>query len=280
MKVKEFTLTAVIPTAEYANIQPSITIEVDGDIDAAKKLALQHIVSISRAYAEPGKELAPKKKTLSGQLIKCFVGGQIYYNDEQHIYFNEKGERYLSGSAYAKQFEKEFDKTAIAQKMAEANNIDVNEILAVWEMKGDASRTFGTALHKALELAQAHKSVSERLNKQYHMEYHPTLENAVQGFLEAHNEDKVVCEAMVVDHNTKHVGQIDRLVVTGENKCIIGDYKTNIKMDKAKLTNYWNQLSFYADIMKNNGWEVEGLEIYHYNGAKWVDYKSEVLEIK
>ena len=52
--------------------------------------------------------------------------------------------------------------------------------------------------------------------------------------------------------------------------CRVQDFKTNANIEKS-LPTYWVQLQFYADILKANGWDVEGLDIFHYNG-EWKEY--------
>jgi hypothetical protein len=279
--MEKFELVATINTGNYQNISPSI-IGYGDTVADAKRDAFRQLKVISDAYSAFPDDFAPRrpKEELQGDLLKCFVGGTIYYNDDTHTYFNENGEVYLSGSKYAEQFDKGFDTTATATKMALKHNVSVDKILAAWNKKGEASRNFGTALHDALELYGSYRDISEALGKEYHIEYHPTLRKAVDSFYESHQEPNFICEAVVVDHNKKRAGKIDRLVITGESSCRIGDYKTNAKLNKAKLTVYWNQLSFYAAIMSAGGWKVEGLDIHHWDGDNWVEYQSEVLEVK
>lgn len=280
MKIKEVTVSAVIPTAQYANITPAITVEVDDDIEQAKALAMQHIVGISQKYAEAGKALPSMKATANAKRIECLVGGSVLYDDVAHVYTNEQGDVYLSGSAYAKQFDKPFDINVIAQKMADKTGVDVGDIIDIWKLKGSASASFGTAVHEALEMYGKYKETSEKLAKEYHISAIPIIKDVVEGFFRGREKETALYEPMVVDHDRKWAGQIDRLVVTGDKKCIVGDYKTNVDLTPAKVETYWNQLSFYASILKAGGWTVEGLEIYHYDGSKWVIKKSEVKEIK
>jgi len=277
----KFRITATIPVTQYGNLQPEIEVEAE-TFEEAQALAMKRVESIWAKYAEPGKELVKKTTQLSGKKTQCFVGGEIYYNDAKHIYFNEDGDMYLSGSAYAKKFERPFDAETTANAMALKYNVPVTEVLAVWKAKGDAANSFGTALHKALELYGSHRTISEALGKEYHMEYHPTLQNAVESFYASHTEPTFVCEPMVVDHETKRVGQIDRLVITDADKKIgiVEDYKTNGDLKKAKLDIYWHQLSFYAAILQAAGWTIPKLKIHHWDGKAWGTYEHNVLEVK
>lgn len=72
-------------------------------------------------------------------------------------------------------------------------------------------------------------------------------------------------------------GMIDRLVITGDKSCRIGDYTTNNELDKKKLLKYQKQLSFYAHILQNMGWKVEGLDLYYLNADD--GWSLEVLDV-
>lgn len=170
MKVKEITVTAVIPSAQYANIQPAITVEVDDDIEEAKALAMSHIVGISQQYAEEGKALQGGTTSSNAKKVECLVGGSILYDPVAHVYTNDKGEVYLSGSQYAKKFDKETDFGAIAGKMTKNHpTIETKDLVAMWKLRGEISASFGTTAHQALEMYGKYKDISEKLGKEYHL---------------------------------------------------------------------------------------------------------------
>ncbi len=124
---------------------------------------------------------------------------------------------------------------------------------------------------------------------------HPVLQKAVLGFEKI---DKVkgedLSEVFITDVKNGMCGIIDRLTITGEKKCVIKDFKINIEseikdrkhkplppydgLDQNKLSKYNLQLSYYAQILENMGWEVEGLEAFVYDG-KWKRYQFKKLEI-
>lgn len=267
MKVKEITVTAVIPSAQYANIQPAITVEVDDDIEEAKALAMSHIVGISQQYAEEGKALQGGTTSSNAKKVECLVGGSILYDPVAHVYTNDKGEVYLSGSKYASQFDKPFEINAIAKKMSDKSGVPAQNIIDIWKLKGQASASFGTSIHEAMEMYGKYAEACKKLGKEYHISSIPVVSEIVANFFKGRESEKAIYEPMIVDHDRKWAGQIDRLVVTGDKKCIIGDYKTNSDMTPAKIETYTHQLSFYASIMESGGWTVEGLELYHLDGV-------------
>lgn len=278
MKIKEVTVSAVIPTAQYANITPAITVEVDDDIEQAKALAMSHIVGISQKYAEAGKALPSSKATANAKQVECLVGGSVLYDPVAHIYTNEQGDVYLSGSAYAKQGEPEFNLDGIAGAMGKKFGADVDAIKEMWKLKGEVSAGFGTAVHAAIQLYEQYSDLATAIDKTTNLHDHPVLKEAVEKFASAHKGEKVINEPMVVSHKRKWAGQIDRLVITGDKECIIGDIKTNAELSKKKLTTYWKQLNFYGAIMADAGWKVVGLEIYHYDGS-WKTIKENVTNL-
>ena len=82
-------------------------------------------------------------------------------------------------------------------------------------------------------------------------------------FVDQYGAD-ALSEVLVSDVANGMAGTIDRLSVNGK-KVRIGDYKTNAEMDSKKMLKYQKQLSFYAHILQNKGYEVEGLDLYYLN---------------
>lgn len=270
MRIK---LSATVPVAQYANLQPEVELEADSYKEGMAQCEA-YITSFWNKHVEAGKQI----KSSQGKKLTAFVGGDIFYDDAAHVYTNEAGEVYLSGSQYAAQFTKPFDARLMAGKMSEKWGVPAEDIIAMWELKSKISMGFGTALHGALELYGKYKDASEALEKTYHLHDHPVIKKAVEGFYASHNGESAKYEVLIVDHARKWAGQVDRLLVTGPNTCRVQDYKTNADLPKEKLNNYWKQLSFYAAIMQANGWKVEGLDIFHWNG-EWKSYSTEVLKV-
>jgi hypothetical protein len=262
------TLRAVIPVAQYANMQPEIEAEAE-TYDEAMALAETRMAQFWNKYVEGDKKLP----TTAGQRITAFVGGQIDYDPVAHVY-TWNGETYLSGSKYAAQFDKPFDKQAIAGKMAAKHNVDGESIVRMWELKARASREFGTALHSALQLYGQYDGLAKALEKETHLHDHPVLKKAVESFYAGRENEKAEYEIFVVDHEAKRVGQIDRLLITDEKKCRIQDYKTNAVMTPDKLKVYFEQTKFYGGIMEAAGWIVEGYDIFAWDG-EWTIHNKE-----
>lgn len=255
-------ITAHVPTQQYGFI------EIEGE-----PTEREQIQTLYNFYAETPINFRTAK--LDRPLLKAFVGGEVYYDDLSHTYSNEAGEIYLSGSKYAEQFRKPFDKRGIANKMAEKYGVDAQDIIAMWELKGDVSKGFGTAMHASLELYGKYRGLATALERDTAMHDHPVIKTAVTAFYEGREKEKAEYEALIVDHNAKHAGQIDRLLITGNKRCRVQDYKTNADITK-DLDVYWKQLQFYADILTAGGWVVEGLDIFHWDG-EWHTFSQELV---
>lgn len=207
----------------------------------------------------------------AGKIVrkKDFFGNEIDWDEATHTY-SWNGEKYLSGSEYAKSKQKPFDPVMMSGKVADKFGVDPKEIAQLWERGGKVSRDFGTTVHEALEVYGKFKALSDSVEKEYATPNHPILRDIVQGFYEGRENEKAMYEVLVVDHKNKRAGTIDRLLLLdiAPKQCVIQDFKITHKEDKA----YWtDQLEFYAGIMKANGWTVAGKEIHAYNGG-WKRY--------
>lgn len=271
----KYTITAVIPVAQYANLQPSIEVEAE-TFEAANALVMPHIQTIWDIYGE--KPLVAKNviaSTSQRKLVECFVGGSIFYDDAAHSYTNEKGEVYLSGSVYAQQFAKPFNAEMIAGVMAKKWGVEGKDIQDMWKLKGEVSMSLGTTLHAALELYGKYGNLCKSIEKDTHLHDNTYLRNAVETFYAGRENETAEYEIFVVDHAKKQVGQIDRLLVTGPMTGRIQDFKTTAEAIKPdKLVVYWAQLKFYVGVMQAAGWTIEGLDLFVWNG-KWTTISKE-----
>lgn len=259
-----FKLSAVIPVAQYSNIQPEFEVEAE-TYEQAMSIAEGYLKPFWNKYVEAGKEL----KTGQFKRIKAFVGGEIDYDELNHVY-SWNGAVYQSGSQYGETFKNPFDGQMIAKKMAEKVNVNPEDILKMWKLKGDASRDFGNAMHKALQLHEQYKSLSQSLGKAYHIHNNFVLKDIVESFYSSRGEEKAMSEITVVDHATQRAGCIDRLVILGDKHGRVEDFKSG-EITK-NLLPYQKQLEFYTNIMVTGGWKMEKPLIHGWDG-KWETHK-------
>ena len=212
--------------------------------------------------------------------------GDLYFDKEAHTYEDKDGNQFWTGSTWAHQFEKPFDLSSVAPKVAEKKLSTAEKVLEGWEMKGEVSLSYGTTVHKALECGIKY---GELPNNQY-------LAFLVQDYLDMSHDDDQVSELFVADFNDKMCGTIDVLVNKGNKHVVIRDFKTGDIYKKTALTDqakelwpqlenkmislYQLQLSFYAHILANRGYHVDGLEIWAEGTEAWNVVKLKPLNIK
>lgn len=206
--------------------------------------------------------------------IETFTGEFVLYNDIDHEYTDLEGNPLLSGSKYKKGIEEEFDLERISEAVGKKFDIDQQEIKDMWKGKSKISCEFGDAIHDSME--QYFKYKGRIKEKEYHLPSHEWLRNVVLSY--PLKDEDIMPEVLVSDVKNKMVGRIDGIWITGDKKCVIIDYKSDGKIKK-NVDGHFNQLSFYAHILQNFGWEVEKLLIYNFTD-KWYKYESEVLELK
>lgn len=247
-KDKNSELAKVLDDKKHAKIKLS---EVTGGEDKA------YGVNVEIEYEKP---------QTTAKLLTDFFGNKIYYDAVNHIY-SWNGEIYESGSQYASKFEKPFDKEAIAGKMAAKYKVKAQDIIDMWELNGRTSMEFGTAMHSALELYGKHRELAKALERDSALHAHPVIRQAVQSFYKGRENEKAYYEVLIVDHEAKRAGQIDRLLVNAENDYTVQDFKTNAELKPDKVKVYWEQLGFYSGILEANGATTRPEQIFHYNGS-------------
>lgn len=297
-KLTKYTLTAVVPVAQYANLQPSLEIEAE-TIEEAQELALPYIEEFFNKYSEKHK-IGAEKRAASPDRVELtdLFGNKIFYNDKTHEYTNSLGEIYLSGSQYAK--DEEFDADYWAHDIASRHGLDEKaeeQIKQMWSVNSSASNSFGTAVHAAIELFGEHRELANKIDmdlktgerkkldtktdKNSSMSKLPFLQEVVQKFFtEERLAEKAKYEVLIVDHKNKRAGRIDRLLKNEDGTFSIRDMKTNYKILKKEKDTYGKQLSFYGDILIANGAKLSDkkpLVLHHLKDGEWVDIEVEKI---
>lgn len=274
----KYKIEATIPTTQYGNIRPTFEVESDGE----EEKALSELKNLWDRYGES----TLKDKQGGGKQVTTFTGEDIIWNEETHTYTDLQGNVLKSGSQYANETSPKFDLEMMLPKTAKAWEVPEEELRSIWKFNGDIANHWGSAVHMALELYHNHHytgdviKTKKELERNYVLPKNSYLRKIVLEFIELAGAD-ASCEVLVSDVANGMAGTIDRLVITGENTCRIGDYKTNNEMDKKKLLKYQKQMSFYAHILQNKGWTVEGLDLYYLNADDgWSIETLEVLPLE
>ncbi|MBP7118577.1 PD-(D/E)XK nuclease family protein [Candidatus Woesebacteria bacterium] len=292
---------AVIPTQQYGNIQPRITL-TDIDIKEGTDIAQAYIEALSGQYSEKG-AFVRKTSMVIGKPEKSFNEGiEINYDPIAHSYVF-KGKTLVSATEYIDRFYKPFDSEAISKVSANAWGVEQESVKGVWDSNGDLTSAFGNVVHKALEhfdkyqamgaMVQANKSLPEN----YALPKHPILKSIIEGFMAVNKTvGTPVTEAMISDVESGVCGRSDRILILDQEKkvCRVQDYKVNVNSEEVKsqnkalppfadlpankITKYQLQLSLYANMLQKSGWTVEGLDVFVYEDG-WKHFELPVLKV-
>ena len=287
-KIKEIMMSAVIPTAQYANITPAITVEVDDDVEEAKALAMSHIVGISKQYAEKGKALKGNAPTTMGSDFKkvtSFTGEEIYWDELHHIGLSLDGVSLKGGSGYAAK-KVPFDRVNIIKNCAKAWKVSEDDVDKLWS--NNAASELGTSIHSALEHYFLYKGLGAKVHAvKKDSEYNAALpsndylrEIVLNFERDFPLTNQVIQEALVSDVERERCGWIDFLEIVDLEKkiCIINDFKSGqMKETDVKKANH--QMSFYADILAKFGWTTQELRAFYLQGTNFKRVEMKVLPV-
>lgn len=322
---EKLTIEATIPTVQYGNVRSSITLD-RSDFESWEDMrdnALRKTKSISDMVAGEGytfdvRGLSIENKSagttsseeLPQQLTSELTGTSVFYNDAKHKYTDKDGKEYLSGSKFPQKFYPDFDsKMIIDQLMKKYPDISGMDISKMWSINGEASTALGKAIHSALENYDKHSSIGAVLagdgDRNKALSKNPLIRAIVEKFHEGRETEDVMSEAFVANEEFHLAGTIDRLKFIDREKKIVRvqDFKTDGdikekryqvkdspfkgKIDNNLLGYHFLQLSFYALILQEAGYTVEGLDVFWLNGEKllsgenpWETFTSDVIDIK
>lgn len=232
--------------------------------------------------------------------VKDFFGNEGFYDEVLHEYTNALGEIYLSASTYAS--DDDFDAKYWAKYFVETYELpegSVQEIMDMWEVNGNASRAFGTALHAAIQLYGTYyqiadiidmdlkqdppkrKMLDKKTEKNSALSKLPYLNKVATTFFTPERKaETAFYEVLILDHKNKRAGRIDRLLVYEDGTFAVRDMKTNNKIAPKDKRCYQKQLSFYGDLILANGktLSAEPTVVHHWNENEWKDIPLEKID--
>lgn len=265
----QYKIEATIPTTQYGNIRPTFEVSTPEE----EGLALEKLQALWTKYGEKPLNVATGQIEGNKRMLESkstFTGETILWDETAHKYFDTEGNVLMSASQYADMHSPKFDMAMLLPKTAKAWEVSEEDLKNIWSLNGNISNLWGSTVHAALELFHKHHATGamiqgkKELPDNYVLPKNSYLRKIVTDFVAVAGAD-ALSEVLVSDVKNKMAGTIDRLAITGDKKCRVGDYKTNNEMDAKKLLKYQKQLSYYAHILMNKGWTVEGLDIYYLN---------------
>lgn len=271
-KIESAQWTIPVTGLQYTDVRPVIAGDTLEDI-------VQGAQSVAEAVGNTKlvERLSGGETGLSGALngSQSIMGDGVLFNKDDHTY-SKNGKPYLSGSTFAHMFEKEFPRDAIAQKVADRDDKEVDDVLAGWDSKGEISLQYGTLIHKCMETFIKY---NELPNNEY-------LKTIVEDWAEQNDHETFQSEVFVQDDAHQLCGVIDLIQGAEILDFKTGDIHQKIQHKLGKdfpndrLSLYTLQLNFYRYIMEQNGSKINSLAIWWLNGEHWERVKVDIIDIK
>lgn len=196
--------------------------------------------------------------------LLTYTWEQVEYDEEAHAYRTTAGTPLVSASQFAAG--EPFDSQNIARAVARKYGADPAAVLDMWDRNGKVSRTFGSALHLAMEQWFRHRRSLPA--KGYHIPKPAFLRDAIHTF--PLRDAEVLPEVLVSAVDLGMVGRVDGLVEISPRTFDIIDYKSDFDAEK-NAEHHEKQLNFYRTILEHKGFRVRNLVIWSYTGA-WVPF--------
>lgn len=212
------------------------------------------------------------------QKLQCFSDPEFKFDPKKHKY-TYLGDHFTSVTQFISKFHKPFETEYWSKKKADERGVSQEEIKKEWQKLNDKANDLGTATHQWIEdyynqiwqPLPSNPDLIHRINK-FNRVYAKHL----------HKLDPLKFEVRVFSKKWKIAGMIDSLFIY-KGKIFILDWKTNKQFthdehDKGtyeKLLDpfdeFWKnhhneysiQLSFYALILEEWGFEVGGAYLVH-----------------
>lgn len=227
----------------------------------------------------------------SYKLLTPDIGdGHVYFDEENHIYYNEQGGLMTSGSRLEEEEAGKIDLSYALKAMAKSTGIDKNKIEELWEMNGEFSARLGSVVHDAFDYYIKNKQVMkhyDHVRERPHLctNWFPNVVGKIMDdYIETHDLDNAQSEVFVRYGN--YCGYIDQLIYLDKDTVIINDYKFINKLKNVKTKSFGSvpkysvQQSLYAKILELNGYDVAQINLNTYDGDEWKDVKLERLDIE
>lgn len=223
------------------------------------------------------------------KLIPHIGHGEVYFDEENHNYYDEYGNQMISGSRFEDKYSPEVSFEHIAKALGKASSIHPTTLTGLWEKQGKLAADFGTAGHAALQLYFDEYETLKQLDEYKNRPHTPenflpnTLGRIVKDFLGRFSLDPVRCSAEVFVRHENKCGFVDLLVEKDDKTFSVVDYKFVNKLKQVKYTKfgehmkYTLQQNFYRDIIEANGYTVDSMSLAHFDGLNW--HKVEVEKV-
>ena len=211
------------------------------------------------------------------QKLKCFEDPEFKFDPGLHRY-TYHGDVFQSVTQFIGQFHVPFDTEKWSKIKAEQAGVDQEEIKKEWKRLNDYANEIGTETHQWIE--DYYNKIWREIPTNQDLLHRSTKFNKI--YSKQHKLEPLAFEVRVFSKKWKKAGMIDSLFVK-DGKIFILDWKTNKdftsdshpkgKYEKllAPFDEYWKnhlneysiQLSMYAAILEEWGFEIGGAYLVH-----------------
>jgi len=212
------------------------------------------------------------------QKLKCFEDPEFKFDPGLHRY-TYHGDVFQSVTQFIGQFHVPFDTEKWSKIKAEQAGVDQEEIKKEWKRLNDYANEIGTETHQWIE--DYYNKIWREIPTNQDLLHRITKFNKIYS-KQLHKLEPLAFEVRVFSKKWKKAGMIDSLFVK-DGKIFILDWKTNKdftsdshpkgKYEKllAPFDEYWKnhlneysiQLSMYAAILEEWGFEIGGAYLVH-----------------
>lgn len=198
--------------------------------------------------------------------------GNIYFDEESHTYTDDYNTTYSSVTKYIGEFFPKFKQEeqakAYGERLARKGIIKTTEqILQEWDDKRD----FGRDIHNRIEVLLSNPEyvpTDEFLEGE-----HPLVRNAlrvVRGLKSLYNIKYVYPEVRVFNKDLRLAGTIDLLMITHDDKIVLGDFKTSNTIYKGNKQHDTHELTKH---LPNNNYTKYSLQLNAYSSLLPREYE-------
>lgn len=310
-KIVKAVFDSTSPTVQYGNVHTVIEVEGDNweeirDLGLSKISEVDSMVSPTPFTLKKALKTVTAAVTRTEQITSRLTGITLNYDPEAHVYTSLDGVKYLSGSSFPDQFYAPFDKTQaieMVQKAYPDSGVTPQQLLDIWSTNGDISTNFGNSVHAAMENYIKYNKLGDLISKpeapNKALSKNPFFSKLVKDYVEKFGVDGLLSEEFVAD-GAGHCGRIDYIKIVDKDKKIIriGDFKTDTDLFEKKyqkkdspfkgiikentlLTYHRFQMSYYAYILSQFGYTVEGIDLdwLNPNTLEWERHSTEVIDL-
>lgn len=257
--------------------------EVTGGGD--KNYGVNVSIEYGSAEVDPNTLLSFKKLTPD-------IGeGTVYFDEKEHLYYDENGNQMVSGSRFEDKYTPEPNFDAIATAVGKSTGVNKDVIKNIWNTQGDIAANFGTVAHSALEFYFNNYETLKQMDEKKEREHSPetylpfTLGRVVKDFVGRFNVDPEKCSPEIFVRDGNRCGFVDLLIEKNDKTFFMVDYKFIKKMKQINYQSfgthnkYTLQQNFYRSIIEANGYTVETMDIAHFDGTNWHRIPVEKIDV-